>query len=144
MSRKIYVASSWRNEFYEDVVSSLRDAGHDVYDFRNPPSGDEGFKWSCVAEDYMDWAPQEYRKQLMHPKAVRQFGNDIRAMESCDVCVLVLPCGRSAHTEAGWFAGRGREVYAYIPVRQEPELMYKLFTGVCCTMDELLEALATR
>jgi len=144
MSRKIYVASSWRNEFYEDVVSSLRAAGHDVYDFRNPPSGDEGFKWSCVAEDYMDWAPQEYRKQLMHPKAVRQFGNDIRAMESCDVCVLVLPCGRSAHTEAGWFAGRGREVYAYIPVRQEPELMYKLFTGVCCTMDELLEALATR
>lgn len=144
MSRKIYVASSWRNEFYADVVSSLRAAGHDVYDFRNPPSGDEGFKWSCVAEDYMDWAPQEYRKQLMHPKAVRQFGNDIRAMESCDVCVLVLPCGRSAHTEAGWFAGRGREVYAYIPVRQEPELMYKLFTGVCCTMDELLEALATR
>lgn len=144
MSRKIYVASSWRNEFYEDVVSSLRAAGHDVYDFRNPPSGDEGFKWSCVAEDYMDWAPQEYRKQLMHPKAVRQFGNDIRAMESCDVCVLVLPCGRSAHTEAGWFAGRDREVYAYIPVRQEPELMYKLFTGVCCTMDELLEALATR
>jgi hypothetical protein len=144
MSRKIYVASSWRNEFYEDVVSLLRAAGHDVYDFRNPPSGDEGFKWSCVAEDYMDWAPQEYRKQLMHPKAVRQFDNDIRAMESCDVCVLVLPCGRSAHTEAGWFAGRGREVYAYIPVRQEPELMYKLFTGVCCTMDELLEALATR
>ena len=144
MSRKIYVASSWRNEFYEDVVSSLRAAGHDVYDFRNPPTGDEGFKWSCVAEDYMDWAPQEYRKQLMHPKAVRQFDNDIRAMESCDVCVLVLPCGRSAHTEAGWFAGRGREVYAYIPVRQEPELMYKLFTGVCCTMDELLEALATR
>ena len=144
MSRKIYVASSWRNEFYEDVVSSLRAAGHDVYDFRNPPSGDEGFKWSCVAEDYMDWAPQEYRKQLMHPKAVRQFDNDIRAMESCDVCVLVLPSGRSAHTEAGWFAGRGREVYAYIPVRQEPELMYKLFTGVCCTMDELLEALATR
>ena len=144
MSRKIYVASSWRNEFYEDVVSSLRAAGHDVYDFRNPPSGDEGFKWSCVAEDYMDWAPQEYRKQLMHPKAVRQFDNDIRAMESCDVCVLVLPCGRSAHTEAGWFAGRGREVYAYIPVRQEPELMYKLFTGVCCTMDELFETLATR
>ena len=144
MSRKIYVASSWRNEFYEDVVSSLRAAGHDVYDFRNPPSGDEGFKWSCVAEDYMDWAPQEYRKQLMHPKAVRQFDNDIRAMESCDVCVLVLPCGRSAHTEAGWFAGRGREVYVYIPIRQEPELMYKLFTGVCCTMDELLEALATR
>lgn len=141
MKRKIYVASSWRNEFYPEVVEALRRAGHEVYDFRNPPSGDEGFKWSCVAENYMEWSPQEYRKQLEHPKAVRQFDNDIKAMEACDVCVLVLPCGRSAHTEAGWFAGRGRTVVVYIPVRQEPELMYKLFSAVCCSMDELVEAL---
>ena len=46
--RKIYVASSWRNEYYPEVVAKLREAGHDVYDFRNPPSGDPGFKWSGV------------------------------------------------------------------------------------------------
>ena len=141
MKRKIYVASSWRNEFYPEVVEALRRAGHEVYDFRNPPSGDEGFKWSCVAENYMEWSPQEYREQLEHPKAVRQFDNDIKAMEAFDTCVLVLPCGRSAHTEAGWFAGRGRTVVVYIPVRQEPELMYKLFSAVCCSMDELVETL---
>ena len=141
MNRKIYVASNWRNEFYPEVVEALRRAGHEVYDFRNPPSGDDGFKWSCVAENYMEWSPQEYREQLEHPKAVRQFDNDIKAMEACDTCVLVLPCGRSAHTEAGWFAGRGRTVVVYIPVRQEPELMYKLFSAVCCSMDELVEAL---
>lgn len=141
MKRKIYVASSWRNEFYPEVVEALRRAGHEVYDFRNPPSGDEGFKWSCVAENYMEWSPQEYREQLEHPKAVRQFDNDIKAMEACDTCVLVLPCGRSAHTEAGWFAGRGRTVVVYIPVRQEPELMYKLFDEVCCSIDELIETL---
>ena len=135
------MASSWRNEFYPEVVEALRRAGHEVYDFRNPPSGDEGFKWSCVAENYMEWSPQEYREQLEHPKTVRQFDNDIKAMETCDTCVLVLPCGRSAHTEAGWFAGRGRTVVVYIPVRQEPELMYKLFSAVCCSMDELVEAL---
>jgi hypothetical protein len=139
--RKIYVASSWRNAYYEGVVKALREAGHDVYDFRNPPSGDEGFKWSKVSEDYMEWSPAEYREQLEHPMAVRQFKNDIMAMESCDTCVLVLPCGRSAHTEAGWFAGRGCRVLAYIPERQEPELMYKLFDAVCCTMDEVIAAL---
>ena len=32
--RKIYVASSWRNTFYPEVVARLREAGHDVYDFR--------------------------------------------------------------------------------------------------------------
>ena len=36
--RKIYVASSWRNGYYPDVVTKLRGAGHDVYGFRNPPS----------------------------------------------------------------------------------------------------------
>ena len=141
MKRKIYVASSWRNEYYPEVVAKLREAGHDVYDFRNPPSGDPGFKWSIVSEDYMEWSPEQYRDMLQHPKAEWQFHNDIEAMEACDTCVLVLPCGRSAHTEAGWFAGREKLTIAYIPERQEPELMYKLFNKVCCTIDELTETL---
>ena len=141
MKHKIYVASSWRNIYYPDVVAKLRATGHDVYDFRNPPSGDPGFKWSCVSEDYMEWSPEEYRNHLMHPKAVKQFKNDIEAMEACDTCVLVLPCGRSAHTEAGWFAGRGKLTIAYIPEKQEPELMYKLFDKVCCSIDELIDTL---
>ncbi len=137
----IYVASSWRNEFYPEVVERLREEGHEVYDFRNPPSGDPGFRWSSISEEYMQWSPQEYREQLGHPKAVRQFRNDIGAMRGCDTCVLVLPCGRSAHTEAGWFAGSGKRVLVYIPVRQEPELMYKLFDAVCCSINELIEQL---
>lgn len=139
--RKIYVASSWRNEYYTEVVTKLRKEGHNVYDFRNPSSGDPGFKWSYVSEDYMDWTPERYRENLNHPKALRQFENDIEAMNSCDTCVIVLPCGRSAHTEAGWFAGKGKLTIAYIPEKQEPELMYKLFDSVCCTIDELIEKL---
>lgn len=138
---KIYVASSWRNEFYPEVVERLREAGFDVYDFRNPPSGDEGFHWYNVSEHWLDWTPAEYRDNLKHPLAERQFRNDIIAMESCDACVLVLPCGRSAHTEAGWFAGKGRKTIAYIPTKQEPELMYKLFDGIATTMNEVLELL---
>lgn len=138
---RIYTASSWRNVHYEGVVTALRDAGFDVYDFRNPSSDDEGFKWEYVSADYMEWTPEQYRDMLHHEKAERQFANDIKAMESCDACVLILPCGRSAHTEAGWFAGKGKKVIAYIPERQEPELMYKLFTGVACSIDELLNLL---
>jgi len=89
----------------------------------------------------MEWTPQQYREQLHHPLAERQFRNDIEAMTTCDACVLVLPCGRSAHTEAGWFAGQGKKVVAYIPTRQEPELMYKLFSAVACSIDELTDAL---
>ena len=32
---KIYVASSWRNQYFPDVVKILREYGHEVYDFRN-------------------------------------------------------------------------------------------------------------
>lgn len=28
--RKIYVASSWRNGYYPEVVAKLREAGHEV------------------------------------------------------------------------------------------------------------------
>ena len=140
--KKIYVASSWRNEHYPEVVRQLRETGLDVYDFRNPPSGDEGFKWSGISEDYLKWSPLEYRQQLNHPKALKQFENDIKAMRQCDICLLVLPCGRSAHTEAGWFAGNGKRVIVYIPERQEPELMYKLFDCVCCSMEEVIEEIA--
>ena len=141
----IYVASSWRNTYYPEVVQALRDAGHEVYDFRNPPTGDPGFHWTDVDPKCMDWTPEQYQANLSHPLAERQFKNDIEAMTACDACVLVLPCGRSAHTEAGWFAGQGKKVYVFIPDKDsfEPELMYKLFTKVCISLDELIEALKT-
>lgn len=139
---KLYIASSWRNEYYPEVVSKLREAGFDVYDFRNPPSGEGGFKWSYIDENYMDWTPEQYREQLnSNPLALRQLLNDMQALKECDACVLVLPCGRSAHTEAGWFCGAGKNVVVYIPCKQEPELMYGLFDGVATTMDEVLECL---
>lgn len=81
--------------------------------------------------------------RVSHPLAERQFRNDIDAMTACDACVLVLPCGRSAHTEAGWFAGQGKKVFVLIPDKDsfEPELMYKLFTHVCISLEELIENL---
>lgn len=139
--RKIYVASSWRNEHYPEVVARLREAGHDVYDFRNPPSGDPGFKWHLIGEDWQEWTPEQYREKLNHPLAERQFKNDLEAINSCDACVLVLPCGRSAHTEVGWFVGKGKKTIAYIPTKEEPELMYKLFDGIACTLEELIDML---
>ena len=139
---KIYLASSWRNEYFPGIVQTLRETGYDVYDFRNPGDGGDGFRWSDISADWLEWEPQRYRDELINnPRCDCQFANDLRAMQSCDVCVLLLPCGRSAHTEAGWFAGRGKKVIVHIPVKQEPELMYRLFDAVTTTIDELLEAL---
>ena len=122
---RVYVASSWRNQYFPEVVKRLREAGHEVYDFRNPPHGGAGFHWTDIDPNL----------------AERQFQADIDALTWADTCVLVLPCGRSAHTEAGWMAGAGKRVVAYIPEMVEPELMYKLFAAVAGSLDELAEKL---
>ena len=137
----IYVASGWGNTYYPEVVNRLRKEGHDVYDFRNPPHGGAGFHWTDVDPNAPNWTFEEYAHGLQHPLAKRQFAADMEALEQADTCVLVLPCGRSAHTEAGWMAGAGHCVLVYIPEMQEPELMYKLFDGVAGTIDELIRAL---
>ena len=138
---KIYVASSWRNKYFPAVVEALRAKGHEVYDFRNPPHGGNGFRWTDIDKKALEWSFDEYSEGLHHPKAERQFKADLEALEWADTCVLVLPSGRSAHTEAGWIAGAGRRVFVYIPEMQEPELMYKLFDGVVGSMEDLLEAI---
>ena len=138
---RIYVASSWRNNYYPEVVERLKAAGHDVYDFRNPPHGGNGFHWTDLDKNAPNWTFEEYAKGLSHPLAERQFAADLEALQQADTCVLVLPCGRSAHTEAGWMAGAGKRVIVYIPEMVEPELMYKLFDRVVGNLDDLVRCL---
>lgn len=58
----LYIASSWRNIYYPEVVTALRAAGHEVYDFRNPPSGDPGFHCTDVDEACADCTPRNIRR----------------------------------------------------------------------------------
>ncbi len=134
---KIYVASSWRNEFQPEVVKILRSLGHEVYDFRNPPKK-TGFSWSEIDPDWENWTPGEYLHALEHPRSIEGFNSDFEAMKWADCCVMVLPCGRSANTEAGWMKGAGKQVYVYQPLAQEPELMYKIYDGILINARQLV------
>jgi len=139
---KIYVASSWRNSQQPTVVEQLRGAGHEVYDFRNPPNGSGGFGWRSIDPGWRDWTAEEYRRILVtHPAASHGFLSDLRAMQWADVCVLVLPCGRSAHLEAGWFCGAGKPCIILTRDGEEPELMALLATTICVSLPEVLRAL---
>ena len=137
----IYIASSWRNPYYPEVVKRLKAEGFPVYDFRNPPHGGTGFHWTDVDENAPNWTFEQYAEGLNHPLAERQFAADLEALRAAHTCVLVLPCGRSAHTEAGWMSGAGKRVIAYIPEMVEPELMYKLFDRVVGNLDDLVQCL---
>jgi len=121
---KIYVASSWRNEFQHGVVKALRDDHHEVYDFKDS----EGFHWSEVDENWKQWVLDipSYLAGLKHPCAERGFNRDMTALRECDACVYVMPCGVSASLEAGWACGAGKRVFVYVPRLREPDLMVKM------------------
>lgn len=122
---KIYVASSWRNRHQPSIVKLLRNWGHDVYDFRNPPNG-SGLGWEELAQDWETWSTDKYMEALAHPLAEDGYNSDFRAMQDCDALVMVMPCGRSAHLEAGWAVGNGKPVAILLMELSEPELMYKM------------------
>lgn len=138
---KIYVASSWRNLAQPGVVTMLRQSGHEVYDFKNPPHGRGGFGWKEIDPNWMQWTASQYREALKSPQAEDGYRSDMDGMEWADVCVLVLPCGRSAHLEAGWFAGKGKPVHVLTRDGEEPELMAKMCASICVSWSELLDAL---
>jgi nucleoside 2-deoxyribosyltransferase len=136
---KIYVASSWRNERQPEVVAALRAAGHDVYDFRNPRPGDRGFQWSEIDPEWQRWTPEQFRSALTDDVALRGFESDWDAMQEADCCVLVMPCGRSAHLEAGYFAGAGKRLVILLS-DGEPELMYSMASFIALSIDEAVDA----
>lgn len=141
VKKKIYVASSWRNQYQPQVVSELRTMGFEVYDFRHPTEDNNGFHWSKVDEDWQNWTPERYRTNLDHPISKSGFANDWNAMENANIGVLVLPSGRSAHIEAGYFIGALKPLFIFLPEKQEPELMYKMADKICLNIEELKSSL---
>ncbi|OGV36177.1 MAG: hypothetical protein A2020_12290 [Lentisphaerae bacterium GWF2_45_14] len=138
---KIYVASSWRNALQPIAVGALRKAGHEVYDFRHPALGNYGFKWSEIDPDWQKWNNKQYKAALNHDIAQAGYDSDFAAMQWADAFVGVMPFGRSASMEMGWAAGNKKLTIFYLIEHMEPELMVKMFDHICCSMDEVIEAL---
>lgn len=134
----VYVASSWRNLLQQDVVGALRSAGIDCYDFKAAKVN----SWREIDGD-VAWlqTPEQWRSSLGHWFALGSFGFEKCAMDKCDCGVLVLPCGRSAHLEAGYLAGQGKPVFTLAVEKCEPELMSLLLGPpefICTSVVELL------
>lgn len=162
----IYVATSWKNKRQALMVKELRTDGHEVYDFKNPVPGVEGggFSWGSIDPEWKDWTTEQYAKALQHPIAKAAYKLDIDALNKCDLCVLMLPSGRSASWELGSAMGQGKSAIVYFDPRAmprkmtdedgnwilhpnlDPELMYSgaSITDSIHTVRECARAVATR
>lgn len=67
----------------------------------------------------------------------------MHGLEWADTCVLVLPCGRSAHLEAGWAVGSGMALVTLLLGVLEPELMYRMAHKIVVSVEELLQEVAS-
>jgi hypothetical protein len=139
---KIYVASSWRNLLQPGIVHALRRIGHEVYDFRHPAEGDDGFHWNQCIPGYVrgqKTSPTAYREALKHPIALAGYAKDIGALRWCDAVVYVMPCGRSASWEFGYAMGQGKKGYVVAFEDDEADLMFSEAT-IITDMGELFDA----
>jgi len=122
------------------MLELLRQEGHQVYDFKNPPYS-TGFKWSDIGLA-LPCTAEEYRTALYsHPRAAQGFNADFAAMRWADTCVMLLPSGRSAHLELGWMVGAGKRTIILTRDGEEPELMALLADHIATSPVEVLELL---
>jgi nucleoside 2-deoxyribosyltransferase len=147
MTRKIYLASSWKNQQQPNAVMKLRGMGHEVYDFRIPTLENVGFNWKqCQMEGGEQINMHDialYIRHITHNSMAQTgFKLDYDALNWCDTCILLLPCGRSAHLEAGYAIGQGKETFIVLDKDGfEPELMYLLADHICETFGDLIVSL---
>lgn len=143
---RVYVASSWRNQIQPAIVRLCRTMGHEVYDFREPTAGNHGFSWHEIDPSIprgpadLILPAEQIRSMLDHPASRDGFALDMGALEWCEACVLVLPCGRSAHLEAGWAVGAGKLTVGLL-ADGEPDLMWKMLDHLITAPAELFDVL---
>lgn len=138
---KIYLASSWQNKEYEQVLNILRLEGYETYDFKHPENKElSSFDWEKLDKECDSWNCSDFRKALNHPETIKAFNKDFQAMQEADFCVLLLPCGRSAHSEAGWMKGNGKKVFILdLSENPKPELMYRMYDDYLTETMDLIE-----
>lgn len=138
---KVYLIGSLRNPQIPLLAAYLR---------TNLPSPDEVFDDWYAAGPEADDKWMEYEKDRGHTfiqaldgyAATHVYEFDKTHLDSCDVAVMVMPAGKSAHLELGYCAGRGKRTI--ILMDGEPErfdVMYKFADHVVTSWQSLAHVL---
>jgi nucleoside 2-deoxyribosyltransferase len=135
---KIYLMGSLRNPKVVEVGNFLRENGFDTFD-------DWASAGSVADENWRDYEKQRgrtYKQALQGYAAKHIFALDKRHLDLCDVGVLLMPAGKSAHLELGYLLGKGKP--GFVLFDEEPErydVMYQFATDIVFNKEDLLEQL---
>lgn len=135
----IYIFGSLANTRIPEITNTLRAAGFEVFSEWHA-AGPEGDRWW---KEYFASQGLSYKEMLSTAFVETAFNFDLDHMQRADIGVLVMPAGRSGHMEIGWMLGRGKKGYILYPdgEPERPDLMVKLATDICFSVEELLGVL---
>jgi len=104
---KIYLASSWQNEkLVLEWMQILKQKGYQVDAFCDPTRGRYVFHFSEIG----DPSELDAISFLDDDRTKRAFKEDKKWIDWADVCLLILPAGKSSHLEAGYAKGKGKKL----------------------------------
>lgn len=136
---KVYIASSVSNR--KSVIwwtQLLRAEGHLVFSFveHGPDTVNDGL-------DFPDLNFLNAVAFLEHPRVREAFYKDKSGIDWSDAVLLLLPAGRSAHLEAGYAVGQGKQLYVFQSdwPAGHFDVMYGFAQGLYDRPDDVIEAL---
>jgi hypothetical protein len=136
--KRVYLIGSLRNPAIPLYARHLRDHRFEVFDdwFAAGPEADD--YW----QKYEQGRGRTYAEALKGAAATNVFRFDEKNLKACDVAVMVMPAGKSAHLELGFSIGMGKK--GVILLDKEPErfdVMYRFADAVVVGVDALVETL---
>ena len=135
---KLYLIGSLRNPEVPKMAQEIRELGFDVFDdwYAAGPEADD--KW----RDYEKARGHTYREALKGLAADHVYQFDLKHLNECDIAVVCLPAGKSAHLELGYVIGKGKKGYILIDNPERWDVMYLFAHGVFHSFEELKRELA--
>lgn len=129
---KIYMASSWKNaETVRALAGSLEYEGFEVDAFCRATDERYSFHWSEFVDTEEELLKYDAVSFLGDPRVQRAFNEDRHWLDWADTVIMVMPCGRSSHLEAGYGKGQGKRLYIYGDFQKgEFDVMYGFADGL--------------
>lgn len=113
---KIYLASSWKMQrTVLEMSRILKTEGHEVDAFCVPSDNRVSFNWEeltdIMKDEQLNLDKMNAIDMMKHWRVKEAFEDDKKWIDWADALIMLMPCGRSSHLEAGYAAGTGKKLY---------------------------------
>lgn len=139
--KSIYIIGALKNTKVLTLENELKERGFEPFaEWLNP-----GPEADCYWRKYERKRGRSYIEALNSYHAKHVFEFDLAHLKRCDAAVMLMPAGKSGHTELGFCRGLGKP--AFILFDKEPkryDLMHRFATEIFMNKEEFFKYLSTK